>query len=342
MADFDFLLKIDLFRKGLHEQKAVWRDFWEKGKQILEDSAIELDPLPRRWTTLRHNYFSVLFIVIFFLLKIPLPRLRLYARLNHCLRVWVTACDNLLDDELKEMLLTDLPGDARIFKSVHTILVTDRIFFSFLLDAVRDGTINPREMELLLRTSLSSLAASGIEEAEEEHGVDYSISPRDVIYKVHLAKTGLLFTSPLTAPLLLGDIHDDKKTECIRQGLCHFGLGCQILDDLTDLEMDLYNRKYNYLAALILHGKDSGEKQQLSALLKRERSGEILEYDATLYQQFPKASKEAKKEAMSQFQVALEHLCEGGLPFNKSTRQAFIKTLMVLLGHPRLLLHIRG
>ena len=245
MSEFNFILKAELFKKGLSEQKYVLNNFWEKGSEILSGSGINLKPLPKQWFSLRHNYFSVLFIVVFYILHIPLPRLRFYARLNHCLRTWVTACDNLLDDELKELLITDLPEDARIFKSVHTILVADRIFFSFMIDAVRDGIITEHEMKILLQISLSSISASGREEAEEESGVEYDLTPDDVLYKIHAVKTGRLFTSPLSAPLALGDIDkNDPEYIHINDGLGAIALGCQILDDLSDIGMDLHNSKH--------------------------------------------------------------------------------------------------
>jgi hypothetical protein len=341
MSDFDFLLRIETFRKALKEQRSVLAEFWEKGRRVLAASGIELKPMPRKWTTFRRNYFSVLFIAVFYLLEVPPPRLRLYARLNHCMRTWVTACDNLLDGELKEMLLTDLPEEARIFKSVHTLLLADRIFFSFLLDAVREGTITGEEMELLLRVSLTSLTPSGIEEAGEEAGVDYSaLPPGDVLHKVHLAKTGLLFTSPLKAPLALGDIKSLKGAEYLSGGLCHFGLGCQILDDINDLGMDLLQRRHNYLASLVMHGRDAGERQALMGLMKGGGDPALMK-EPSLYQRFPAAFRAAQKELQGQFRLALDLLCRGGLPLNTSQRQAFLGALLVLFRHPALLSRLR-
>ncbi len=340
MANFDFLMKIDIFRKSLSEQQSVLRDFWMKAEGIVAGSGIALKPVPERWTTFRHNYFSVLFIAIFHVLDIPLPRLTLYARLNHCLRAWVTACDNLLDNELKEMILTDLPEQAGVFKSVHTLLVTDRIFFSFLMDYANKGIITHDEMEKLLNISLSSISASGVEEAEEEGGVEYFMSPEEIIQKVHFAKTGKLFTSPLAAPLALGDIADMQKAEDIRNGLCHFGLACQILDDLSDIGDDIVNRKHNYLASLIMHGDGSQEKVILSEMLRQKNKSELKE-NTRLYKKFPMATDLAQKESMTHFRISLEHLAQSGLPLNKYGQGAFIRTLMIIFGYPDLLTGLR-
>ena len=341
MPEFDFLLDIDLFKKSLSEQQTVIKHFWEKTRLVLNDSGIRLKPLPTSWTTLRQNQISVLFIAIFFILKIPLDRLRLYARLNHCLRSWVTACDNLLDNELKEMIITDLPEKAHTFKSVHTLLVTDRVFFSFLMDAVHSEIITEKEMMRLLAISLSAISVSGREEAEEEEGIDHALPPDDVLYKIHSAKTGQLFTSPLSAPAALHDIHlEDPQVVGIREGLMAFGLGCQILDDLSDLGMDLVDNKYNYLAALIRHGDDMHEKD-LWQELSSSGSNPGIRNDYRLYQRFPLASKKAIDMAVSQLHRALTYLSQAGLPMNSINRESFIKVLIKVFRHPNRLLNIR-
>jgi hypothetical protein len=341
MPEFDFLLDIDLFKKSLSEQQSVIKHFWEKARFLLNGSGIQLNPLPKSWTTLRQNHFSVLFIAIFFILKIPLDRIKLYARLNHCLRSWVTACDNLLDNELKEMITTDLPENARTFKSVHTLLVTDRIFFSFLMDAVHSKIISDEEMMQLLAVSLSSISASGREEAEEEEGIDHTLAPEDVLHKIHSAKTGQLFISPLCAPIALHDIKsEDPQVAGVREGLMAFGLGCQILDDLSDLGMDLYDNKYNYLAALIVHGKDMKEKELWSELASNELPPHIRD-DYQLYQKFPRASTKALDMAVSQLHRALTYLSQSGLPLTAINRESFIKVLIRVFSHPNRLLNLR-
>jgi hypothetical protein len=337
---FDFLLRTEVFRRSLKEQKAALGDFWGKAGQVLSGSGVELKPIPAKWTTLRHNYFSVLFIAAFFALEVPVERLRLYARINHCLRAWVTACDNLLDDELKEIIKTDLPEGAKVFKSVHTIMVADRVFFRFLLDALHGGVISREEMEKLIGVSLSAISASGKEEAGEEAGADRSMSPDDVLYGIHADKTGRLFTAPLAAPASLGDIGGHgaagKKVESIRKGLFHFGLGCQILDDINDIGMDLCQRKYNYLAALVIHGKNGEEKKSLETLKKEACR------DEDLYKRFPAALGKAKKEMAAQFKTSLKFLSVGGLPLGGTVRPAFINALMAIFRRPDLMVRLRG
>ncbi len=341
MPDFDFLLKVSLFRKSLKAQQTIIHDFWGQAQSVLAGSQIHLKPVPKSWLTLRHNYFSVLFIAMFHVLEIPTPRLTLFARLNHCLRSWVTACDNLLDNELKEIILTDLPENAHIFKSVHTLLLTDRIFFSFLLDALEDSIINHTEMVRLLNTSLSAISASWREEAEEEGGVMDVPPPEQILQHVHLAKTGHLFAAPLSAPATLGDFDlNQTKANLARNGLMAFGLGCQILDDISDLGMDLRERKYNYLASLIHHQGTVDEKMMLEKFCQDEPRPD---HDGLekLYLTFPKASQQALADATEQLQKALTFLSDCGLPLSSLNRKLFIKILVKVFRYPKRFQNLR-
>jgi len=341
MPEFDFLLKLSLFRTSLKAQQTVIHDFWEKAQMLLAGSEIHLKPVPKSWLSLRHNYFSVLFIALFHVLEIPAPRLRLYARLNHCLRAWVTACDNLLDKELKEIILTDLPAKAHTFKSVHTILLTDRIFFSFLMDALDQKIINTAEVEQLLNISLSAISISGREEAEEEGGVMDTPRPDQILQKVHLAKTGHLFAAPLSAPSALGDIDPNQATaKLARNGLTTFGLGCQILDDISDLGQDINDRKYNYLISLIHHRGTHGEKKRLQQLYE---DGNLSDHDGLekLYQVFPEASQQALADGTRQLKKALRSFSECGLPLSSLNRDIFIKILVTVFRHPERFYHLR-
>jgi hypothetical protein len=341
MGNFDFVLANGLFRKSLGDQKRVLEDFWDRAATMLSGSEISLKPLPESWLELRHNYFSVLFIAVLRTLGVPKERLWLYARLNHCLRTWVTACDNLLDDELKELILTDLPEQAHVFKSVHTLLTADRIFFSFALDAHERGDITAQELRQLISLSLDAITVSGIEEAREEGGVDYDIPPEEFLEKVHIPKTGHLFISPLMAPGKLEGLDGRDDFEAARKGLLHFGLGCQILDDLSDLGMDAYQRKHNYLGALIAHGDDTAEREALATLMLDDNAAEVKD-DTELYRRFPLALQSARVTVTQQFTLAADGLTAAGLPFGGALRGAFLAALMELFEKPDMLLNLRG
>jgi len=338
MPGLDFLGRVGLIRESLEEHREALADFWAKAGAVLAGSGVALAPLPRPWTSLRHNHFSVLFIAVFRLLGIPAPRRRLYARINHCLRAWVTACDNLLDGELRETLLTDLPAGAAVFKSAHTLLVVDRVFFLVLREAESAGVITAAEAELLVAVSLGALTASGRQEAEEEHGVAGRLSPARVLREVHGRKAGMLFTAPLAAPKALGDTGAGRRFSDLSRGLHHFGLGVQILDDLNDLGQDLAGRRQNYFASVIAHGTDAGERARLGAL----EGDDAVRADAALWKQFPKGLARTQSECLAQFRAGVDWLFRGGLPLGIAERSALAAGLAAVVRHPPLAMRLRA
>jgi hypothetical protein len=338
MPALDFLARVGLFRESLAEHREALADFWDKAGAVLAGSGVALAPLPRSWTALRHNHFSVLFIAVFRLLEIPAPRRRLYARLNHCLRAWVTACDNLLDGELRETLLTDLPAGAAVFKSAHTLLVVDRVFFLMLREAQSAGVIAPEEAERLIGLSLGALTASGRQEAEEEHGLTGRLTPARLLREVHGRKAGMLFTAPLAAPTALGDTGSGTRFKDLSRGLHRFGLGVQILDDLTDLGQDLAGGRQNYFASVIAHGADAGERARLAAL----EGAAAVRADTTLWRSFPKGLARTQAQCSAQFRAGVDLLCRGGLPLNRAERAALAAGLAAVVRHPPLATHLRA
>jgi len=341
MSDFNYLLSVKLFKTCLEEQQAVLKDFWLKARELLRESGVAARPIPAAWKTLRHNYFSVLFIAVFHTLGLSAEQRRFYARINHCLRSWVTACDNLLDHELKELISTDLPQDAYVFKSVHTLLLTDRIFFSLLMDALEAGLITADDITPLLNVSLAAISESGREEAEEENGVAETLSPEEILQSVHRLKTGALFAAPLSAPLKLGHLQlSDQRVQLARQGLIRFGIGCQILDDISDLGMDLFYRKHNYLASTIVHGGMSDEQRRLAALRTEDMSPDLIRRVA-LYKRFPESAAQAMQRALAVLHEALDLLAACGLPLSGAARDTFVDILVQLFQDPDRLAGIR-
>jgi hypothetical protein len=339
MADFGFILKNSLFRQALTEQEAAVEAFWQEAGQVLEGSGVKLKKLPPRLKKLRHNYFSVLFAACLIKLGIKGPRLSLYVRINHCLRAWVTACDNLLDNELKEMIQTDLPEAAHVFKSVHTLLVTDRVFFSFVFKALNEGIISREEVSTLVRVSLAAITESGKEEAGEEGGISFTdLTPEQIIGEVHSLKAGKLFLSPLAAPDALGDIRDREAFGHMQSGLYHFGIACQILDDLADLAIDMQDRKHNYLAAQITSGRDRAERELFTSLLERK----TIPGGTKLYRKFPEALANAREKMTELFTYSLDELKLGGLPFGGTFRSAFLKGLGILYRQPEIMARMRS
>jgi hypothetical protein len=82
--------------------------YWSTAARILQGSGIHLVNPGPAFFSLENNFFSTLFLYSYHRMNIPKPRRILYATVNQCLRGMVTGCDNLLDDEYKKTLDTDL------------------------------------------------------------------------------------------------------------------------------------------------------------------------------------------------------------------------------------------
>jgi hypothetical protein len=107
--------------------------YWSTAEEILQKSGVKLLPPAADYFRLGENFFSALFLYSYHRAGIPRRRRILYAAVNQCLRGMVTGCDNILDDEYKKTLVTDLPQQAWQFRSVLDIMVSDRVLFKILL-----------------------------------------------------------------------------------------------------------------------------------------------------------------------------------------------------------------
>ena len=113
------------------ELRAGLAVYWDTAGQVLQGSGIRLAPPGEEDFSLKRNFFSTLFLYAYWRVALPPPRRTLYVAVNQCLRGMVTGCDNLLDDEYKATLETDLPPGVLnvITSSDHAIgsqLVADR------------------------------------------------------------------------------------------------------------------------------------------------------------------------------------------------------------------------
>ncbi|MDD5758869.1 MAG: class 1 isoprenoid biosynthesis enzyme [Desulfobulbaceae bacterium] len=222
---------------------------------------------------LQKNFFSSLFLSIYTALGIPSQRRQLYGQINHCIRGLVTACDNLLDDEYKELLPFNFPEPAIRFKSVMHLLCLDRILEKIARQAVLDDLISQNDLEPLLDTIFQAMVPIGAEEAMEEGGITEILSPKAVLDSVHMYKGGKLLCLAFTAPLLL----ESKQTELLRlaeTGIYQIGMALQVIDDLTDFYEDIQNQNHNYLLSMIHHAGDKNEQQRLSAILQEKGRNE--------------------------------------------------------------------
>jgi hypothetical protein len=247
--------------------------YWRHADQLLEGGGIALLDLPPELLGLNRNFFSALFLYSYHRARISRPRRIMYAAINHCLRGMVTGCDNLLDDEYKPTLLTDLPEKGVRFRSVLDIMVSDRVLFEILLGAQRRGELDGGKVLEASAETLRALTRSGVQEAGEEHGIESILAPEDVLARVHHYKTGLLFQCPWAVPRLMESL-PQTAVGPVMEALYQIGIGCQIMDDMVDFAPDIAKGRHNYLVALIHHGPHTEERERLQALLSGEYAGQ--------------------------------------------------------------------
>ena len=285
----------------LHEALSL---YWDIATQILDKSVINVTAPEPEYFSIERNFFSTLFIYSYFRAGISKSRRVLYAAVNQCLRGMVTGCDNILDNEYKKTLETDLPEKATRFRSVLDIMVSDRILFAILQKEYLADNLSYDQVQAASFESLRALAKSGAQEASEECGVGEILSPENLLSKIHHYKTGILFQSPWALPDII-DNNNLKDTSGIKSALYQIGMGCQILDDMVDLEMDIRMNRHNYVASLICHGKNSKERTLLDTLLAEDNR---VEKKQDLILEFPDAGKIATAEALKFLKNGTESL----------------------------------
>lgn len=269
------------------ELRAGLQLYWERARRILENSGVALTVPGPEFFQLRHNFFSALFLLSFHRAGIDPARRTAFAAVNQCLRGMVTGCDNILDDEYKKTLDTDLPGTR--FRSVVDIMVSDRVLFDILLDLHEAQAVPLEAVRRAHAASLRALTFSGAEEASEEGGVFETLEPERILGEIHHLKTGLLFRCVWAVPLAL-DPALAPAAEPLADALYRIGMGCQVLDDMVDLAADLSMHRHNYLASLIVH----------RAADRAAARAELLEADdmQALLERHPEARREASTQAL--------------------------------------------
>jgi hypothetical protein len=250
----------------LEELRAGLSLYWKTAETVLRENGVTLRPPGEDDFSLERNFFSFLFLYSFYRAGLPESRRVLYAATLQCLRGMVTGCDNLLDDEYKITLDSDIPETAHRFRSVMDIMVSDRVLFQILGEACRNHDIGLDQMMAAARASMKTMTLSGLQEATEEGGVHSILSPEDILRTVHHFKTGLLFTCPWDIPRVIEGM-DEEHIAPLLNGLYRIGMGCQIMDDMVDFQSDLSRKHHNYMVSLIYFSPGRDEKHRLRDLL---------------------------------------------------------------------------
>jgi hypothetical protein len=206
----------------------------------------------------------------------------------------VTGCDNLLDDEYKKTLVTDLPEKGWRMRSVLDIMVSDRVLYALLMDACQKNELTLNQVTFAGAVSLRALTRSGAQEAAEEGGIDFRLPPEAVLSRVHHYKTALLFQCVWAIPEGIESC-PPALVSILKRALYDIGMGCQILDDMVDLSSDIRNRRHNYAASLIYHATAEAERQRPEMALLNVAE---LEKEADLLMAFPAARQAASQTAV--------------------------------------------
>jgi hypothetical protein len=276
------------------------------------------------------NFFSILFLAVYRAMGIHEERRILYGVINHAIRGIVTAADNILDDEYKEMLPLRFSPNASRFKSIMHLLLFDRILYQVVDDAVEKRIIAAEDRPRILQTILDALVPIGEEEATEEGGVKDILTPAEIITQVHAHKGGNLLRLAFVAPLLVETGRHDRVALADR-GVYRIGLALQVIDDLTDFYDDLRDRHHNYLVSSIRHEGGEGERQLLDALLAGSADHPPIE--KALEDSVRRVMGRAVGEALHGF----DHLAAAGFWLNRSQALDLIRGLFRLRGVGQLL-----
>ncbi len=294
--------------------------YWAIAENIFQGSGIRLLNPPDGFYSLEKNFFSTLFLYSYQRANILRPRRILYVAVNQCLRGMVTGCDNILDDEYKKTLDTDLPEQGWRFRSVLDIMVSDRVLFEILLKFWQKRELTYDQVLSAISESLRALTKSGAQEASEENGIGKILVPSAVLRWVHHYKTGILFQCPWALPLIIEPI-EKKSVSFLLDALFQIGMGCQIMDDMVDLYADLKEKRHNYVVSLIHHESDRAEKRRLQTLMtSRPEPGE----KSNLLHNFPVARMRAMMTAREFLESGLKVLFHQDHRFSVETAISFM------------------
>ncbi|MBA3016425.1 MAG: hypothetical protein KKD63_07305 [Proteobacteria bacterium] len=283
---------------------------------------------------LQRNFFSSLFLSIYRAIGIPEEKRSFYGQINHCIRGLVTATDNLLDDEYKELLPLNFPEPAIRFKSVMHILCFDRILEGICRQGIKDGLIHPAQHEPLMTAIFQAMVPIGAEEALEEGGISEIITPTAILSSVHMYKGGKLLCLAFTAPLLL----ESKRHSLVslaETGVYRIGMALQVIDDLTDFYQDIAAKNHNFLLSSVHHEGRADEQEQLKATLKEANQDTTTQPPVEIL--FPETIKRVMAQTIGEALAGFAALKETGFWYNEKQALRVIRFLFTIRGVGHLL-----
>lgn len=287
-----------------------------------EEYQMRLGTIPEAFYKRRKNLFSALFQATYQILDISPERRLLYGKLNHLFRIWVTSADNLLDNENKVVVPLAMAGNSQIMSQVVAIMAADRVLHHLLEEATRKGVVPADKATLLGDRALQILLPSAAQEASEEGGISHRPTPDYVLSTIHVLKTGLLFHIPFVGPETLDTHLDRTRLHAVKQALLHFGLGCQLLDDLRDMARDFVEHRHNYVLSILAC--------ENHPILKTWQS-RPLDLDERLYQEVPHATLPTLRLALETMREALATLGNNGLKLGQDRNRDMACSMLNVL-----------
>ena len=273
--------------------------------------------------SIERNFFSTFFLAVTRQLVGESRFLPLYAMVNQGMRAWVTASDNILDDEYKEIFAFTFPENGRCMRSILTLLLADRVVTEFIADKYGDCAI----VRDAGRVSLRALVPSALQECDEEQRPVRVLPTEEILDDIHRRKTADLFAAPLALPMAMESPAPDLG-EAALTAVRAFGLACQIIDDIKDMPDDVRSGRHNLLVS-ILSQRRGGDSQWLEPLRATDQA------DWAAWERFPAAVVSAAEIAMGRFETSFDALARIGIELSAGQREAVVTCIFALLRVPR-------
>ena len=275
-------------------------------------------------------FFLILFRSVLQTIGVTGAELELCSELNFCIKGTITAADNLFDDQDKALLpLT--AGEGARFRSILQLLAFERLTSRALERGLHAGAISKSSAERFQHELLSRMAAIGSLEGSEEGGVAEVLKPDVMIERVHRVRGGALFELAFIAPRLLEASVDPQLLSRAQHAISRLGTSFQIVDDLTDFEVDLVNGSHNLLVAQITHAGAPDERLHLQEL--RTSSGKP---GSVVTEWFADSGRAVIARGETEARAALDELRALGFWFPPELSSQLVRAIVGLDGVERI------
>lgn len=319
--DLAWLKNQRFFARCYSLQCQTIQTFHQRAREISGPDCPILPPSPKA-LTLGANFFSTFFLVVTSRISRSPRFLPLYAMVNQGMRAWVTACDNLLDDEYKEIFPFQISGQGTTVRSVLTLMLAERVVSAYIAEEYADP---PGLIQKTGELTYQSLLSSALQECEEEQRPVPVLSVEEVLRTVHQRKTADLFAAPLRLPFELESPTSEQR-EAARIAVEKFGLGCQILDDIRDLPDDWRAGRHNVVRSILAFSQLSPHTLPPPVDQQQEPWNS--------WEQFPEAVQQARERAETYFQQSFSALEQLGLDNSRKMQLRLVSLLYRLLKVP--------